>query len=269
MRPFRLVTFNIAHGRGLAPVQGLTTRRRMKARLLRIARLLKRLEADAVALQEIDRDSSWSGRIDQVEFLRRAGGFAFAEFGANARREGRLRLDYGNAVLSRHPLLFSESVGFGARRVGGKGFLFAEIDFHGRRLPVANLHLHYGRRARRFMQLDLFLEYLEARRRAAGADWAAQPLVCGDLNNGDTRGDATAALLAHLSEAGNGSYTLLPARGRTFPSPLPARRLDFVFLPPGVTGAKGAVVRSLLSDHRPVVVDFNLPAGGCGRGQTS
>jgi endonuclease/exonuclease/phosphatase (EEP) superfamily protein YafD len=46
--------------------------------------------------------------------------------------------------------------------------------------------------------------------------------------------------------------------GATFPSPLPSRALDFVFLPPACLDVKSEVVRSMLSDHRPVVVDFSL-----------
>lgn len=267
MKAFRLVTFNMAHGRGLAPVQGLTTKRRMKVRLLLIGKMLKRLRADVVALQEIDRDSSWSGRIDQVEFLQHVGGFKHAVFGMNVHREGRLRLNYGNAILSRHPIVFSESVGFGRGRLGEKGFLFAEIDFHGRRLPVVNVHLHYGARARRFQQLDVLLEYLETRQKGAGTDWAVQPLVCGDLNNANVKGDATEALFAHLSETGHGDYVLHPVRGRTYPSPFPTRRLDFAFLPPGLSGVRSSVVRSFLSDHRPVAVDFEVPAAPLEKGK--
>jgi len=80
--------------------------------------------------------------------------------------------------------------------------------------------------------------------------------VCGDLNNTHKSSDATATLLSHLHDYGD--YALHPREGRTFPSPLPSRLLDFVFLPPGVTRAESHVVRTFLSDHRPVVVDFEL-----------
>jgi len=81
--------------------------------------------------------------------------------------------------------------------------------------------------------------------------------VCGDLNNPGTKADATAALLSHLSDYGE--YVLHPATGRTFPSPWPGRLLDFVFLPGTCHVAHCEIVRSFLSDHRPVLVDFNIP----------
>ena len=69
----RLVTFNIAHGRGLAPIQGLTSSRKLRLNLRRIADLLGRLEADVVALQEIDECSIWSGSFDHLDYLRMHG----------------------------------------------------------------------------------------------------------------------------------------------------------------------------------------------------
>jgi endonuclease/exonuclease/phosphatase (EEP) superfamily protein YafD len=39
---------------------------------------------------------------------------------------------------------------------------------------------------------------------------------------------------------------------------LPTRALDFVFLPPGCEASYCEIVRSFISDHRPVLVDFEL-----------
>ncbi len=259
MSRLRLVTFNIAHGRGLAPIQGLTSGHRIRLTLLKIAQLLVQLRPDVVALQEIDQHSRWAGNFDQLEFLREAAGFPHAVFGINNRRSGLLNLSYGNALLSRHPIVSSECVAFGRRTVGEKGFLFAEIEVRGRRVPFINLHLHYRSRARRFLQADQFIAYLKEKRRRLEAHWAVPPIVCGDFNNSAARADATAALLGELSTHGHGAYTLHPGDGaRTFPSPLPGRALDFILLPPGCRHARGEVVRAFLSDHRPVLVDFEL-----------
>jgi endonuclease/exonuclease/phosphatase family metal-dependent hydrolase len=255
----RLVTFNIAHGRGLAPLPGLKTAGRIRATLLKIAELLVELRADVVALQEIDQRSRWAGNFDQLEFLRVAAGFPHAVWGVSCRREGLLNLCYGNALLSRHPVVASESVGFGRGRVGDKGFLFAELDVGGRRLPLVNLHLHYRSRVHRFRQAGALVAWLRARAAADGTRWAVPPVVCGDFNNPAARADATAALLRELGQHGPGDYAAHPADGaRTFPSPLPARALDFILLPPGCRHARGEVVRAYLSDHRPVLVEFEV-----------
>jgi endonuclease/exonuclease/phosphatase family metal-dependent hydrolase len=257
MPRLRIVTYNIAHGRGLAPIQGMTSRRHIRANLLKIARLLADLKPDVVALQEIDEDSRWAGNFNHLEFLREFAGFDHAVFGINNRRAGLLNLNYGNAFLSRHPITEAETIAFGRRRVGEKGFLFVEIDFLGRQIPFTNMHLHYGSRLLRVKQVDRFLAYLCEKQRDRRHHWAMSPVVCGDLNNTRHSSDATATLLSHLHDYGD--YTLHPPDGGTFPSPLPTRGLDFVFLPPEVRPLQCQIPRVYLSDHLPVVVDFDVP----------
>lgn len=256
MQRLRIVTYNIAHGRGLQPIQGLTSRRAIRSNLLKIAKLLKELQPDVVALQEIDENSSWAGSFDQLEFLRDFTGFPHAAFGINNRRTGLLKLSYGNAILSRHPILMSENIAFGRSTLGEKGFLFAEIDMHGQRVPLINMHLHYRSKVHRFRQIDQVMAYLNKKREERHAHWQIPPVVCGDLNNPSHTMDATAALMKYFQQHGN--YSLHPRRARTFPSPMPRRTLDFIFLPPACVEVYCLVVRSYLSDHRPVMVEFKL-----------
>lgn len=258
MQRIRLVTFNIAHGRGLMPIQGLTTARKIRANLRKIASLLTDLKPDIVAIQEIDEFSRWAGNFDHLEYLRDFTDFPHAVFGINNRREGLINLAYGNAFLSQHPIVDSESVVFGRSRVGEKGFLFSEFEVNGYAVPIVNLHLHYASRLRRFRQMDRLLAYLREKDRLRPDRWDVSPIVCGDFNNpGSNRGDATSSLLSHLYDFDD--YTLHPREGRTFPSPLPSRQLDFVFLPPGCGEVQSEVIKAVLSDHRPVLVEFTLP----------
>jgi endonuclease/exonuclease/phosphatase family metal-dependent hydrolase len=252
----RLVTFNIAHGRGLTPIQGLTSRRKIQANLLKIAHLLQELRPDFVALQEIDEHSRWAGNFDHLEFLQRHAHFPYAVFGITTRREGLINLRYGNALLSRHPIVESECVTFGQRRIGEKGFLYAEFDVRGRHVPLINLHLHYRSRVHRFWQLDRLIAWLTLKQRVRGGHWYMPPVVCGDFNTTHTRADATASLLSHLRHFGE--YTLHPQHGHTYPSPWPQRTVDFVFLPPASRHPRDEVVSAMLSDHRPVLVEFAL-----------
>jgi endonuclease/exonuclease/phosphatase family metal-dependent hydrolase len=63
-------------------------------------------------------------------------------------------------------------------------------------------------------------------------------------------------LQSHLADYGD--YVLQPVLMPTFPSMLPRRALDFVFLPAGCRPIHCKVVKSLLSDHRPVLVEVEL-----------
>jgi endonuclease/exonuclease/phosphatase family metal-dependent hydrolase len=256
MPRLRLVTFNIAHGRGLTPIQGLTMPRKLRVNLRRIAALLDKLAPDVVALQEIDEHSRWAGNFDHLDYLRVHTRFPQAVFGINNRRTGLLNLSYGNAVLSRLPIRAAETVVFGQRRLGEKGFLYVELDFHGRCVPLVNLHLHFGSRVQRLRQLERLLTWLREKHRLHASRWAVPPIICGDFNNPGTNDDATASLLSHLSDYCD--YALHPMGGLTFPSPMPRRALDFIFLPAGCSDVKCQIVKSMLSDHRPVVVDFEV-----------
>lgn len=256
MHRVRLLTFNIAHGRGLNPVQGTTSARKLRSNLRRISTLLERLSPDVVALQEIDQASRWAGNFDHLDYLRVHARYAHAVFGINNHRAGLFNLSYGNAILSRHPVLAAETVVFGKRKVGEKGFLFVEIDIAGRCVPIVNVHLPFSSRAMRLKQLDRLVSWLREKHRHRSSHWAVPPIICGDFNNPGTSNDATASLLSHLGDYAD--YVLHPGVGRTFPSLMPRRTLDFIFLPSGCHHAKGEVVSSLLSDHRPVLAEFTL-----------
>ncbi len=258
MPRLRLLTFNIAHGRGLSLHQGLRTVKQLCANLVKIAKLIQRLEVDIVALQEIDQNSRWSGSFDHLAFLSEHTGLPFMAFGINNRRTGRFHLNYGNAVLSRFPIVHTETIAFGPGQIGEKGFVFAEIDLGKRkRLPIFNIHMHHSSRPHRLKQVVRLMHYLDEQRAHRSAHWGAPPIVCGDFNNPAQRPDATAMLLGYFEQTCN--YTLLPKTGRTFPSPFPARALDYVFLPEECQQPRAEIVRSLLSDHRPVLVEFTLP----------
>jgi endonuclease/exonuclease/phosphatase family metal-dependent hydrolase len=259
MQPFRIVTFNIAHGRGLSLYQGLHQPATIRRNLRRIAALLGRLQPDIVALQEVDENSHWNGRINLLEYLREHMRCPFSVMGVNNRRAGHKPLSYGNGLLSRHPVVAWENVSFGRAEIGGKGFVFAEIDVgHRRIVPIINLHLSFASRRKRLHEAEAVGEYLSHKYRQRHLDWLVPPILCGDLNNSSNRPDATASLLEYFSRHGN--YTLHPEHARTFPSPLPSRALDFVFLPPACRQPRSEVVRAMLSDHRPVIVEFRLPA---------
>jgi hypothetical protein len=140
--------------------------------------------------------------------------------------------------------------------VGEKGFLYVELEVAGRCVPVVNLHLHFGSRSQRLRQIERLLTWLREKHRLHAKTWAVPPIICGDFNNPGTRDDATASLLSHLSDYSD--YVLRPLTGLTFPSPLPSRALDFVFLPAGCWNVSCEIVPSLLSDHRPVLVEFDF-----------
>ncbi|HQY05914.1 MAG TPA: endonuclease/exonuclease/phosphatase family protein [Lacunisphaera sp.] len=258
MARLRLLSFNVAHARGTLPVhQSLRSATKIRSNLLRIAALIKKLKADIVAVQEIDENSRWNGSYNHLTFLSEQCGLPFTAIGLTNERGGRYPLNYGNGVLSRWPVKHAETMTFGRRQLGDKGFLFVEMELAaGRHLPLINLHLHHASRRQRLLQAGILMKFITERTAARGPHWVAPPMMCGDFNNPPHQPDATATLLGFCEETNN--YTLLPKTGRTFPAALPALALDFVLLPEECRPVHSEVVRCYLSDHRPVLVEFEL-----------
>ena len=259
MARLKLVTFNIAHGRGLSLYQGFHTSEGIQVNLERIAQLLSGSGADIVALQEVDEDSHWNQRINLLKYLQHEAGFAHAYLGVNTRRAGRKPLAYGNAILSNHQLRFWENNPFGAATLGEKGFLYAEVNVGGQALPVLNLHLDYRSRARRIQQIEKIIGYLKAKPHPNGAAHRLlAPIICGDFNTSSRRvGDA----VSHLFDAllSHGDYEIHPhPRAKTFPAHLPGRGLDFILLPQPYRMVRCEVLKCYLSDHRPVLLEFEF-----------
>ena len=258
MSRMRFLTFNVAHGRGTLPVhQGLRSVAKIRSNLLKIAALIRKLKADVVAVQEVDENSRWNGSFNHLTFLSEHCGLPFTAIGLTNERGGRYPLNYGNGVLSRWPIMHAETTTFGKRALGDKGFLFIETEVAaGRRLPLINLHLHHASQKQRLAQAGMLMKFLAERTASRGAHWVAPPILCGDFNNPSHRADATAMLLGFCQQTNN--YTLLPKAGRTFPAALPALSLDYVFVPQEYRVTHAEVVRCYLSDHRPVLVEFEL-----------
>lgn len=251
----RLVTLNIAHGRGLSLYQGFHGERGIARNLGRIGRLLRRVDADIVALQEVDEDSHWNRRINLLETLREDTGYPYAYLGVNNRREGRLPLAYGNGILARHEIVHRESRSFGVAELGEKGFLYTEIELPDGHLPLVNLHLDFRSRARRIEQIEQLIDYLERRHRDRAGQRYFEPVVCGDFNCRRAKpADAVNHLFTYLQDSFR--YRMYPDGARTFPSLLPSHGLDFIMMPEPFRVSRCRVLRSYVSDHRPVVIDF-------------
>lgn len=255
MARLRLLTFNIAHARGASPIhQGLRAVATLQTNLRRIADLITRLKVDMVALQEVDENSRWAGSFDHLAYLGEQTGLTHRVHGITNRRLGSFHLSYGNGLLSRFPIHYHETVPFGRATFGEKGFLFAEIDAPCGRMPVFNIHLNHRSRRLRLKQAAHLMRHLEELRRTRGKEWKLSPVLCGDFNTPSHHPDAIATLLGYFEQAQN--YTLLPKTGHTFPSAWPARALDYVLLPEECREPRAKIIRSMLSDHQPVLVDF-------------
>lgn len=257
MKKIRLVTLNIAHGRGLSLYQGFQSADRILRNLERVARFIDSHNIDIIALQEIDEESHWNKKINLVERLNDMTALDYHCLGINNRRSGIKPLAYGNAILSRFPIHFHENKPFGSATLGEKGFLYADVEIDNFLLPIVNLHLDFRSRRVRLRQIGHLLEYLTDRGNLGPSTAFFEPIICGDFNSRSSREKDAVRHLFREVEVHSG-YELLPQKGWTFPSLLPSRGLDFVMLPRAFRRTHVEIVRALVSDHLPVLVEFEI-----------
>ncbi len=248
----RVLTLNVAHGRGTNFHQLLTRPTNIKRNLDAVAKLIRASGADVVALQELDAASAWSGGFDHLAYLAEQAGYPHRYHGLHVDRRTP-RLAYGTGVLSRYPISESHSQAFGLNVLDTKGYVLTKIEAPGGPVDVVSLHLDFKRDAERKLQLDMLSAYLERR-----ANPAPQLVVAGDFNCAHTDGDRILSTFADLH-----SLTVADVQdglgAGTFPSHRPRRRIDYVLVSRNLTFARRLVVPVEVSDHLPVLAEL-LPS---------
>ena len=235
---FRVMTYNIHHGEGLD----------RKVDLQRIADLIKREQADIVALQEVDKGVQRTAQRDCPAELATLTGMTCV-FSNNYHFQGG---EYGNAVLTRFPVKRWTNRHYKMLRPGEpRGLLQVVLDVQGRELVFLDTHLDArGDDAERWSSAAELEEALQPYR--------GQPVIfCGDFN--DTPDSRTCQKLAQQftdtwKATGEGD-------GFTIPAEKPRKRIDYIWTSkePAIKAVKIWVPESEASDHRPVVAEFKLP----------
>jgi endonuclease/exonuclease/phosphatase family metal-dependent hydrolase len=241
MSSFRITTYNIHK------CQGLDRRVRPK----RIAEVLKEIDADIVALQEVVGMDEAARERNQVHALAEELGLDF-RIGENRRLRGGA---YGNALLSRFAIVEDRNHDLTWRRYEPRGCLQvtvtppveAQTDIH-----IFNVHLGTGFFERRYQAHRLF--------EAIGGDsnLSSPKIVLGDFNEW-TRGLTTRLMSFHLNSA---EPEQRMGRARTYPGVFPILHLDHVYYNSSLKLERISAHRSRLalaaSDHLPIVADFTF-----------
>ena len=254
----RVATYNIHKCKGL---DGRT-------RPERIARVLAELRADVVALQEVLSVADGDAQKDQAKYLAAALEPKYHYWlGENRKIRGAA---YGNAVLSRFPIVHMHNYDVTRSRRERRGCMRVDLDLGGgRRLHVFNVHLGTG-----FFERRLQGDLLVSREILIDPELRAPRIVLGDFNEW-TRGLATRVLSEHFDEVefakprgvwAKVGVAAKPSRKtyrKTYPGVLPLLPLDHIYFERGLRLLGSSVHRSrvalVASDHLPLVADLELP----------
>jgi len=206
--------------------------------LARTAQVIRAIDPDLIGLQEVDNHIDRNG--DDLARLQRLTGLEVVA-GPTMQRAGG---DYGNALLTRLPVLEVERHDLSVRKREPRGVLVARLDWHGEKLRVAVTHLGL-RVGERRSQVRRLIECLGRKDRT--------PLVLmGDFNEWLFWGRPLRWLHRHFG------HVRSPA---TFPSRWPLLRLDHILADPPERLHPPAVYRSALtrfaSDHLPLVARYS------------
>lgn len=241
----RVLTLNVAHGRGVGFHQSLTRRRDVEKNLDDVARLIAAVEADVVALQELDAPSAWSGGFDHLAWLADRTGFNHVYHGLHMNLRRPVPLAYGTGVLSRFPIREGFTRRFAQNPLDTKGFVHVRVAGPGFEMDVVSVHLDFKRERERRAQLSILGRHLQERGKRG-------PLVvAGDFNTTRCRQTLPAFMGAHqLRPAGDPDPT--------FPAARPRRRLDEVLVCECLEVRRHQVPDVQVSDHRPVLAEVGL-----------
>lgn len=246
-RTLKVMTLNIAHGRGDGWHQAFMRAETHRRNLDRIGKVLIRETPDIVALQEADGPSIWSGNFDHVAYVAESSNFRHHFRGEHVKG---LKLSYGTALLSRQPLDGCASITFApSPPTLSKGFVLGTFQWPGKpdlNVTVASVHLDFSRGSIRQRQVKKIVERMQ--------DVEGPVIVMGDFNCEWKSNESTLKTLAEELEIQ--PYMPFAEDFETFPGS--GKRLDWILVSPEIEFVSYTTLDDVVSDHSGVVTVLRL-----------
>jgi len=244
-RSLRVLTLNVAHGRGHGLHQVFQGAGTARTNLDTTAGVLRRHAPHVVALQEADAPSFWSGGFNHIQYMATQGGFAYFVHGEHVKAPA---LSYGTALLSRLGLEDAFTVTFDPELSAvPKGFVVSTIRWPGApavQVDVVSLHLAPLGKAVRQAQAAELISVLKQR---------GHPVILmGDFNS--QWKDPESAVRYIAMELCLSTYRSSAEGLETFPRF--DSRLDWILVSHGLDFLSYETLPDVPSDHRGVMAEL-------------
>jgi endonuclease/exonuclease/phosphatase family metal-dependent hydrolase len=239
MHALRIATYNIHKARGLDS----------RTRVERIARVLEKVNADIIALQEVVNREGASIEKHQAGYLAERLGYRFA-IGETRKHRGGI---YGNVTLSRWEFDQIRQIDLTVTGREERGALRTDVKIGHRLVHIFNVHLGTAHRERKKQAVRLMDKDL-----LRAVDISGPRIVLGDFNDWN-HGLVTRTLSAEFHFSDIAAHL---RRTRGYPGFLPLLHLDHIYCDDHVRIAGAHFHRDRLaliaSDHLPLVADLKI-----------
>ena len=267
----KILTYNIAHGRGPTGGNWDGPVAADRERIDQIAELIRRHNPDVVVLNEVDFNSTWSGHQNQAAAIAEQAGYSYRM----EQRNFDLRFLYGswkfgNAVLSRLPIVDADSIEYPVFSrwehvlVGSKQGCLCTLQISpSQQVRIVPVHLEVRSEETRVASVNEIIQV---------ANRSTLPTVfAGDFNS-----SPASFPLARQTAAGRNAMDLLASsrvvripeaavadaqpttQEMTFTSTEPDRVIDWILPSSHFACEDYQVLNVELSDHRPVLAKLRL-----------
>ena len=244
---FRILSYNIHRAIGIDRL----------FRPERIAKIIDHHNADIVLLQEVDVGVPRSQLVNLAEILADLLNFPHFAVGLNVKlRKGM----YGNATLSRYPIIEQSNIDLTIEDRKSRGCLYTKVSLPTRKrkhieIPIFNLHLGltFSERPRQLGRLIHSPEFI-------GIDPDAPCIIAGDFNDLWKRIAPMLTEILGFDCATNLHWGYQNAI-LTYPSFSPTNGLDKIFCKGfEILGSRRCRLRisKVASDHLPVITDLRI-----------
>jgi len=211
-----------------------------------VAAIIRQAKPDVVFLQELDRNTTRSGKVDQLALLSAKTDLPYTYYGKAIAYQGG---ESGLGILSRYALTDPQTyhlprVELGDTYVSYRIMIKANITLNDKKITIAGTHLE-------LTQANRDLQVPEINRILSSSNYPT--ILAGDMN-------ATPENHTMQTFFGYGFKKTCTTGCNTIPSGAPNREIDYILYRPEVkfSVVSHLVMQTLASDHLPIVSVLDL-----------